>query len=76
MDKTHENKPSEIALTFTITDHKVVVSYGAGWGAYFHHKDYEGFTEIVSAVEGKLQAYKTNISKKGTGKSYGKKENH
>ena len=65
-----------MALTFTITDHKVVVSYGAGWDAYFHHKDYQGFTEIISAVEGKLQAFKTNISKKGTGENYGKGGTH
>ena len=74
--KSHENKASEVALTFNITEYKILLSYGAGWEAYFQDKNYKGFNEIIAANEEQLQAYKTTISQKGTGESYGKKQNH
>ena len=74
--KTKQNKDSEVALTMSITENKVVLLYGEGWEAYFHHKEHHGFIEIIAAADEKLQAYKTNISKKGAGKSYGKREGY
>ena len=74
--KTKQNKDSEVALTMKITENKIVLSYGVGWEAYFHHKEYQGFIEIIAAAEEKFEAYKTSISKKGAGKSYGKRENY
>ena len=71
--KTKQNKESEIAATLRIEDNKIVLTYGEGWVAYFHHSGYNGFVEIVTKVEEKFQAYKQNISKKAAGKSYGKR---
>ena len=61
---------------YGITENNIVLSYGVGWEAYFHHKEYQGFIEIIAAVEGKLQTSTASISKKGAGKSYGKRENY
>ena len=71
-----QNKDSEVALTMKIAENKIVLLYGEGWEAYFRHKEYQGFIEIIVAVEGKLQTSTTSISKKGAGKSYGKRENY
>ena len=65
--KTKQNKDSEVAVTMLIIENKVVLRYGEGWEAYFHHKEYHGFIEIIAAADEKLQAYKTSISKKRGG---------
>ena len=74
--KTKKDQASEVAVTFRIEGNKCILGYGEGWEAYFNHIGYKGFAEIVAKVEGKLQASKENISKKGAGKSYGKKEGY
>ena len=65
-----------MAVTIKIEGNKCILGYGVGWEAYFNHIQYKGFVEIIANVEGKLQASKENISKKGAGESYGKKEGY
>ena len=65
-----------MALTFNITDYKIVLSYGAGWEAYFQDKNFKGFNEIIIVNEGKFQAYKTKKSQKGRGEIYGEKQTY
>ena len=64
-----------MALTLKTNGNKFFLTYGDGWEVYFNHKEYHGFIELIAAGEGKFQTYKENISKKGAGKSYGKREN-
>ena len=74
--KSKQHTDSEVAVTFRVEEGKVILTYGVGSEAYFHNVGYNGFVEIVAGIEGKVQAYTQNISRKGAGKSYGKREGY
>ena len=74
--RSKQNEDSVLAVAFRVEENKVILKYVDGWEAYFNHVQYSGYIEIIASIEGKLEAYKQNIAKKGAGKSFGERENH